>query len=228
MISKTKIVLILGTLYAMANNLYAQTNWDSTYRPDIYRARVDLFRAMPTSKKSLVFIGDSITFWGDWLELSGNKNVKNRGIPGDTSFGLLERLSEAVSSKPSVVFIMIGINDLARGVPSEILLNNYKRMLDTIRVYAPGTRVYFQSILPVNETVGKLSAHDKRAAEIPVLNHQLKTWATTAGAAYIDLFDICKDEYNMLRKDFTWDGVHLTIEGYQAWLGVLQKNKILK
>ncbi|MFT4018802.1 MAG: GDSL-type esterase/lipase family protein, partial [Agriterribacter sp.] len=122
------VLLFCFTVYT----IQAQQSWDSTYRPEIYYPRVHLFKLLPASKKDIVFVGDSITFWGDWAEFTGNKKVKNRGIPGDTSFGLLERIADAVKHKPSAILIMIGINDLARGVPADILLSNYSRMLDTI------------------------------------------------------------------------------------------------
>ncbi|MGN6494278.1 MAG: GDSL-type esterase/lipase family protein [Agriterribacter sp.] len=206
--------------------LKAQQGWDSTYRPDIYYPRVHLFRTLPAGKKDIVFIGDSITFWGDWTELLGNRKVKNRGIPGDTSFGLLERIGEAVKDRPTAVLIMIGINDLARGVPTNVILDNYKRIADTIRLHSPVTKVYIQSILPVNETAGKLQSHYKRAGEIPGINRQLSQWAKENRLEYIDLFTTLSDREGRLRSAYTWDGIHLTIEGYRAWQTVLQSKKI--
>lgn len=215
-------------LCSITFSLKGQQSWgDSTYRPDIYYPRIHLFRTMPVSKKDVVFIGDSITFWGDWPELLGLKKVKNRGIPGDTSFGLLERLTETVSSKPSVVLIMIGINDVARSTPENVLLANYKRMLDTIRLYAPNTKVYFQSILPVNETFGKLNNHYKHASKIPFINKALKEWAAIEGVQYVDLFESFTDREGRLLESLSWDGVHLTIEGYHNWLRVLKAQKII-
>src|SRR5690606_12338396 len=94
---------------------YAQeVTYDSTYRPDIYASRVEMFKSFPTTDKDIVFIGNSITFWADWQELLKTSHVKNRGIPGDISFGVLERLDEVIEGKPRKIFIMIGINDLAR------------------------------------------------------------------------------------------------------------------
>ncbi|MGN6437685.1 MAG: GDSL-type esterase/lipase family protein [Agriterribacter sp.] len=217
---------ITGLLCAIIFSAKAQQSWDSTYRPDIYYPRVHLFRTLPAGKKDIVFIGDSITFWGDWTELLRNRKVKNRGIPGDTSFGLLERIGEAVKNKPAAVLIMIGINDLARGVPTNVLLDNYERIADTIRLHSPATKVYIQSILPVNESAGKLQSHYKRAGEIPGINRQLSQWAKEKRLEYIDLFATLSDTEGRLRSAYTWDGIHLTIEGYRAWQAVLQSKKI--
>lgn len=176
-------------LCAAGTSLSAQ-GWDSTYRPDIYQARVSLFSTMPATKKDMVFIGDSITFWGDWGELLGNKKIKNRGIPGDTSFGLLERLASTIAGKPSGILIMIGINDLARGIPADVLLTNYKRILDTIRLHSPRTKIYFQSILPINDAIGKLHNHYKHAGELPAINTRIDLRKIPEAVA--DFFIVCE------------------------------------
>lgn len=214
-------------LCAAGTSLSAQ-GWDSTYRPDIYQARVSLFSTMPATKKDMVFIGDSITFWGDWGELLGNKKIKNRGIPGDTSFGLLERLASTIAGKPSGILIMIGINDLARGIPADVLLTNYKRILDTIRLHSPRTKIYFQSILPINDAIGKLHNHYKHAGELPAINTRIRDFARVEAVGYVDLFNVLADGEGKLKRNCTWDGVHLTAEGYYTWLAVLQSKKILK
>lgn len=205
-----------------------QAQWDSTYRPDIYKARVELFTSLPAGKKDMVFYGNSITFWGDWPELLGSRNVKNRGIPGDTGFGLLELLSKTMNGKPKRVFIMIGINDLARGIPQDVIINNYKRMAACIRAGSPETKIYFQSLLPVNESFGKLKNHYRRADEIPIINDFLRKWTQEEGIGYVDLFNAMADENGRLKASYTWDGVHLSLEGYRTWVSVLRKEKLIR
>lgn len=213
-------------LAGVGTELRAQ--WDSTSRPAIYKARVELFKAMPLGKKDVVFYGNSITFWGDWSELLGSKKVKNRGIPGDTGFGLLELLAETINGKPRKVFIMIGINDLARGFPQDVIIDNYKRIVALIREVSPRTKIYFQSILPVNESFGKLKGHYKRANEIPEINDFLREWTKEQGIGYVDLFSVMADEHGRLKAAYTWDGIHLTLEGYRKWVEVLQKEKLTR
>ncbi len=205
----------------------ASAQWDSTYRPDIYRSRVETFRKLPVGKKDILFLGDSITFWGDWSELTGKKNLKNRGMPGDTSFGLLEMLPELIKGEPHKIFIMIGINDLARGMPQEVIIENYKRILQIIRIESPHSKVYFQSVLPVNEEFGKLKGHYKRANEIKQLNSYLSTWTKEQEVGFVNVFDSVVGDDGKLKNEYTWDGVHLTWNGYQAWLQLLKKEKLI-
>ncbi len=205
-----------------------QAQWDSTYRPEIYSAQSALFASAPLQKKDIVFYGNSITFWGNWPELLGSGKYKNRGIPGDTGFGLLELLSKTIHGQPAKVFIMIGINDLARGIPKEVIIGNYKRMAALIRSASPRTKIYFQSILPVNESVGKLNNHYKRADEIPAINDFLRTWTSEEGLGYVDVYSVMADAQGRLKTACTWDGVHLTLEGYRAWVSVLKTQKLIR
>jgi len=223
-----RIGLLFCCIILASTGSKLQAQWDSTYRPDIYGARLDLFKAMPIGKKDVVFYGNSITFWGDWPELLKNKKVKNRGIPGDTSFGLLELLAITIQDKPEKVFIMIGINDLARGFPQEVIIKNYKRIVAVIREASPKTKIYFQSILPVNESFEKLKGHYKRANEIPEINNFLREWTKEQGIGYVDLFSAMADENDRLKASYTWDGIHLTLEGYRKWVEVLKNEKLIR
>lgn len=203
--------------------LFAQ--WDSTYRPDIYQARVQMFRAMPAGKKDIVFAGDSITFWGDWTEMLGKKKIKNRGIPGDTSFGLLEYLGELLRAQPDKLFVMIGVNDLARKVPVPVLLANYKRILQVCGDVSPDTKVYFQTILPVNRDFKKLHNHYAAAPRIEQVNDSLRLWSAENRIRLLDLYPLFADGEKQLKKEWTWDGVHLTVEGYRQWVALLENTK---
>jgi lysophospholipase L1-like esterase len=57
-------------------------------------------------------LGDSLTEWGNWHELVPEHRIINRGIAGDTSSGVLDRLQEVIERRPKVVFVMIGTNDI--------------------------------------------------------------------------------------------------------------------
>ena len=65
----------------------------------------------------LVFIGDSLTQWGDWERRFPGYQVTNLGISGETVEGLLARRARirARIENPDVIFLMTGINNLATG-----------------------------------------------------------------------------------------------------------------
>lgn len=211
------------------SGIFAQElKWDSTYRPDIYPSRIELFRSFKHSGKDIIFLGNSITFWGEWAELLGNRHVKNRGIPGDITFGVLERLDDVISGKPAKVFILIGINDLARNIPDSVILNNYLRMIQRIRLGSPRTKIYFQTILPTNSSFKKLTAHYNKGEHINAINKGLKEMAAAHDFVVVDLYSVFADNEGNLPRHLTYDGVHLTREGYYKWAELLEKGKYLK
>ena len=65
-----------------------------------------------------VFLGNSITDGGEWNELLANPRVKNRGISGDRSSWMLDRLDLIVGGQPRKLFLLIVTNDLAAGIPA--------------------------------------------------------------------------------------------------------------
>ena len=82
--------------------------------PTYYHQRWSLFQSFTQTKGDIIFAGNSITDGSEWNELFGDKRIKNRGISGDITTGVIHRLDEIVKRKPAKVFLMIGTNDLAR------------------------------------------------------------------------------------------------------------------
>jgi lysophospholipase L1-like esterase len=154
------------------------------------------------------------------------KNAKNRGIPGDLTFGVLERLDEVINGKPAKVFILIGINDIARKIPDSLTINNYKKMVQRIKSGSPKTKIYLQSLFPTNDSFNKLPDHYKNEKVI-LLNTALKYLAGIEKIHYIDLYSGFIDNEKKLKKEYTFDGVHLTAKGYAKWAEILKEGKYL-
>lgn len=105
-------------------------------------------RANPIRAGETVFLGDSITFDGDWEAAFPNLGARNRGVDWDTTNDLLERLDESLDGPPATVVLMIGTNDLNIGVPHAQTVRNVAHVLDRTAVAAPDTRIIVQSVLP--------------------------------------------------------------------------------
>jgi lysophospholipase L1-like esterase len=206
--------------FAFAAN--AQTpKWDSTFRPNSYKSRLEQFRLYPNASTDVIFLGNSITAGVDWSELLQLKDAKNRGISGDISFGILERLDEVTEGKPAKVFILIGINDIARNIPDSVILDNYKRIVAGITSASPSTRIYLQSILPVNNTFPDKNQFNKDD-RIANVNAGLKELAKKSNSTFIDIHTPFLDADRKLEKAFTYDGLHLTVQGYAHWAKILK------
>jgi lysophospholipase L1-like esterase len=187
-----------------------------------WQQRAGHFRALPDTAGEIIFLGDSITDGGNWGEMFASPRVKNRGISGDTTDGVLDRLDEVLGSKPAQIFLMIGINDLGRGDGEKHVLANIKSILREIRQKSPETGVFIQSILPVNDRFSVFPDYMDETPRILAVNTVLKRMAADYGMTFIDLFSAFRDESDRLAEKYTNDGLHLTGEGYAHWREVLK------
>jgi lysophospholipase L1-like esterase len=196
---------------------------DSTIRPAAYKLRTGLFNNYPNSKKDIIFLGNSITQGVDWAELLQNKHARNRGISGDITYGVLERLKEITEGKPAKVFILIGINDIQHDIPDALIVNNYRRIIKQIKAESPKTKIYFHTLLPVNNEFTQFKKHYNKDEHILFVNTELKKIAAEENITLIDLHPHFLDASNKLDKRYTFDGLHLNAEGYKVWAGILKE-----
>lgn len=204
-----------------------QTKVDSTYLNSHYTARLDFFRKMPDKKHEIVFLGNSLTEGGKWQELVSKKNVINRGISGDVTYGIWARLDEVLSSRPSKIFLLCGINDMKRGTPNEVILANIAKIATRVKRESPKTRLFIQSLLPVNEAMLPASYNKINNARINELNSSLETLCRQTGATYVDLHPALEDQEGSLRKELSIDGLHLRQASYILWANHLKKLNLL-
>ena len=199
-----------------ANNLYPSPSvvisqhsaWTKTH----YIKRIAEFKANPLQFGDIVFIGNSITEQGrDWGQRFNNSKVKNRGIAGDVTAGVLNRLAEIYYYKPEKVFLKIGINDLFHDeLTPEYVANNIKSIVDKIHLESPNTKIYVQTILP--------TANNNPSKErIAATNTILKAMPPTNYLQIIDLHSRFADQNDLMIGSYTNDGLHLTELGYLAW-----------
>lgn len=198
-----------------------QPKWDSTFRPGSYALKVDQFRSYPNSKKDIIFLGNSITAGADWNELLGLPQARNRGISGDITYGVLERLDEVTTGKPAKVFVLIGINDMARNIPDSVILSNYEKIIHRIKKESPTTRIYFNTLLPVNNSFPDKN-HFNKDEHIAALNAGLRKIAAREKITLIDIHDHFLDKDKKLDKQYTYDGLHLNAAGYTHWVSLLK------
>jgi len=222
-----KFIYLLSFVFLSTAVVAQKPSWDSTYRPGSYALRVGHFNSYPNHKKDIIFLGNSISLGTEWQELLQNKHVRNRGISGDISFGVIERLKEITEGKPKKVFILIGINDIARGIPDDIIVNNYKRIIRQIKSESPRTEIYFQTLLPVNNEYTDRN-HFNKDEHIQNVNGKLVQLASEENIHLIDLYPHFLNEDKKLDKQYTYDGLHLNAAGYKKWASILINGKYLK
>jgi lysophospholipase L1-like esterase len=220
---KTKTFLTLLWCFVAVMTSGQSLKWDSTYRPGLYSFEAELYESYPHSKKDIVFLGNSITDRVDWNELLGRADVHNRGISGDITFGVLQRLNEVIDGHPAKVFILIGINDISRNIPDSVILRNYGKIVRRIKAGSPRTQIYFQTLLPVNNEFTQFRNHYNKDEHILWLNEQIKALGTQESIRVIDLHPHFLDRNGKLDPKYTEDGLHLNAEGYKVWANILRK-----
>lgn len=220
-----KYLFILCAL-VMGSSLAAQT-LDSTYRPTAFVPRSGLWVNPKVDHKAVVFLGNSITHGFEWAEYLGDVKYKNRGISGDITYGVLERLNQVTEIQPEKVFLLIGINDISRDIPKEIVAANIRRIVKRIRTESPSTKVYVQSIFPTNEKFNKFPKHYHKQAIVDFVNEASKQTCKELGAQYLDVASVLTDANGKLKEDITYDGLHLLRAGYVLWIDYLKSLKVL-
>lgn len=185
---------------------------------DYYLDRNSLFELLTRSQDDIIFLGDSLTNRCEWSELFEKANIKNRGINGDNTYGLLNRIEQITASRPKKIFIMIGINDIIPNEDIEKITYKYRLILKTIKQSTPDTQVFVQSVLPVNNRRKWIADNNKVIA----LNEKLILLTKEFHDEYIDLYTMFSTD-NQLTEQYTNDGIHLNGDGYLVWKQGLSK-----
>ena len=220
------VLLILGMNVCV---LSQEREIDGSYLNEYYQGRMEFFKNVPLEKKGIVFLGNSITERGNWDEYFPKKRIGNRGVGGDNTFGVLARLDNILDSKPMKIFIMIGINDIGRGLPIDVISDNYRNILMQIRKKSPNTKIYIQSVLPMNDLILTADYLKNKKTIVQDLNSEYKKIATEFKLTYIDLYaDVFSDGQGNLIPELTSDGIHLNPSAYTLWSDYLIKNKYIR
>ncbi len=213
-----KRTLFLIATFIVSISLLAQNKY-STF----YYQRTSLFEKLPVTSDDIVFLGNSITNGGEWIELFGNSNVKNRGISGVICEGVYDRLQSITDGKPAKIFLLIGINDIARGAHPDSIVSNTKKIIEKILNESPFTKIYLQSILPVNDIFGMFGGHTKHWQKIKPLNRKLQLLAKDCNITFVDLHSgFVEHNTDKLNPLYTNDGLHLLGEGYMKWVEIVR------
>jgi lysophospholipase L1-like esterase len=218
------LVVILGTLFILKrggwgyiyNKVFNKVEYHS-----YYLHKKSQFEILPKSESAIMFLGDSLTDEGEWVELLGNPNIKNRGVSSDTTELVFNRLDAVVESKPQKIFLMVGVNDLMNALKSvEQTLSDYKKILTEIQKKTPNTKVFIQSVLPGNNQIARYWVDNSKVLE---LNVKLKELAKDFSYEYIDVYSYLSDSENKLDPEYTADGLHLNGKGYLRWKNAVEK-----
>lgn len=194
-----------------------------------YAKRVEDFKVYNKQVKSggIVFVGDSLTENYNVYEFYKGYNVYNRGIGGDTTLGLLNRMKESIYDlSPNVVILLIGINDfqLVENSSVDTIYENINKIIDLIKLNCPNCKIILQSLYPIskedNPKIDKLSVGIKNNEDILTLNKKLKT---IEGVNYLDINSALQDENGNFKLEYTVEGLHANTHGYSLITSLIKE-----
>lgn len=225
---KYLLVLLLFPLVVQAQSVTNQNVSDTTpFIPEHRQPRLNQFAKEPIVTGKVMFLGNSITEMGNWKKVTNDTTVINRGIGGDITYGVLKRMKDITDRRPSKIFILLGINDIGKDIPDAVIADNYLKIVREIHTKCPETKIYVQSVLPVNSTLPHFPQHYDKQEHILAVNKLLEVNAKAGDYTFVDIFHLFADVNQRLESRYTYEGLHLRSEAYPIWVAYLKKQGYL-
>ncbi len=160
----------------------------------------------------VAFLGDSITAGYDIENYYPEYLVANRGIGGETTHGLNDRLDISVLDlKPKVCVMLIGGNNI------DTMFEDYEEMLISFREDIPETKIVLVSLSPTSDPIAE------RNKTLAYNNVKIKLLAEKYGYEFVDIYTPLFDlETGKMKAAYTPDGAHHTAEGYRVITGAIK------
>mgnify|MGYP000888202923 FL=1 len=168
----------------------------------------------------IIFIGDSIVEYYPLQELLGTaKTIVNRGIRGYQTGLLLDNLdAHLYGDAVDQIVLLIGTNDIGKDIPMNDALDNLEGVIQSLNRDYPLSQIKLLSILPVNEGEEyKQTVYIRTNEKIREWNQAYEALASVyMQVDFVPIYDSLTDSAGQLKKDYTTDGLHLSVAGYQA------------
>ncbi len=145
-------------------------------------------------------------------------DIYNRGISGHTVADLRKRWQkDAVEMKPDVLSILIGTNDVGRGVPEEDFEGDYRKILDVSRNSNPELRLILLDpfVLRTGALKDEKTWSSRRSAT-DKLGIVVARLAKDYNAVHIKTQDIFDSAAKVATPEqWIWDGIHPLPQGHE-------------
>lgn len=215
-----KIKIFTAVLFVAIASVAANVSGQAVTTPkytEFYYQRASLFDVLPVDSTNIVMLGNSLTNGAEWHELFNNPKVINRGITGDTAQGILDRLKPVTDGHPEKIFLLTGANDISHHLTPDSIATAIAELVEAIRQQTPETKIYVQSILPINNSFGRYKNMIDKETVVTEVNALLQPKIEAMGVKWLNVNPLFADEEGNLRKDYTNDGLHLLGPAYLVW-----------
>lgn len=219
------IILTLMILFTLGCSRSQVIPQPTIFNPNLING-VDSSSEEPTevTEESVVFLGDSLTHIGWWRSYFPDVETSNKGIGGNTTLQVLDRLEPIVAANPKKIFLLIGANDYNFGLHKNIILMNYEKILQTIKEGSPETKVYVQTIMPFGKDVRDFypMIRESYKSDILEINFGIARLADAYGYKLLNTYAVMVNEHGDFKEGYSKDRIHLELPGYNRWTQFLE------
>ena len=169
----------------------------------------------------IVFLGDSRTYGlKSFAMLKDGENTNQVWTPKNGTMSIWDmqyqrifhpkssaELTAAQAAKidmPQVLIVSLGINGV-KIVEKDYFIAEYAKLIESIKVASPNTKIILQSMFPVCRSYTAISN-----AKIKEGNKWIIEVAKQTGSFYLNTAEVLCDDEGYLKKEYSTDGCHLT------------------
>jgi lysophospholipase L1-like esterase len=191
-----------------------------------WQAQDDAIRSAPKNNPAVIFMGDSITqFFADgagapvWQQSLAGLPSDDFGIAGNFTWNVQYQIEngDLTGYSPSVVVLMIGINDLAYGYGVTETAAGVMNTVADLRSALPNSKILLLGILPAHQ-----SADDPIRAEVTQVNTLISQLNNGSTVRFLDVGSDFLEPDGSISSSILGDYVHPTQAGYQILLNAIQ------
>ena len=170
----------------------------------------------------IIFLGDSITEWGNWKTLLPEFEIVNYGIAGNTTTQIIDRVDVLFNKEADQLFLLVGINDLGDNKRLTDIETDYKKLVELLKYNNVASEIDLVSVLPIKES--DWNKEGLTIANINELNKIIKGISKDNSINFVDINSSFTDGKGGLKDKFTTDGLHLSEAGYERYRDLILKN----
>lgn len=188
-----------------------------------YGMRASYFSVLPINRRDVLFFGDEMVKNGEWHELLGNPNVKNRGSwwGYGGNIATVSRYVDAafangdkgvLRERPAKMLLYTGTEDVTDKARLQEVCKAYKALVQKLKDKAPGTPIGLVSLMPIIQASDNILAFNAWLRQLCEADKDL---------TYLDIYSELAYPRNGTARTDLFYGNYLYGQGYVKVANVL-------
>ena len=169
-------------------------------------------------KEPILFVGSSsIRLWVDFVKTFKNYTVLNRGIGGAVTSDIDRYLDQIVFPyHPKQIVLYVGENDIVNAPDAETVFSSFEKLYAHIRTQLPSTPIVY---IAMKGSPSRKQHQEKAVKANQLIRDYIKQ---QQNIVFLDVYAPMLDKKgDMQPRLFKNDMLHMNLEGYKIWNGLL-------